>query len=66
MFDSVRFLLSHYKSAPSKFNLMCDEIKITRFNKNDIEFIEEYCAVMEPLAVSLDILQVKFIELNIC
>jgi len=45
---------------------MCDEIKITRFNKNDIEFIEEYCAVMEPLAVSLDILQVKFIELNIC
>ncbi|XP_029348038.1 uncharacterized protein LOC115034755 [Acyrthosiphon pisum] len=57
LFDSVRFLLSHYKSAPPKFNSMCDEIKITRFNKNDIEFIEEYCAVMEPLAVSLDILQ---------
>jgi len=35
---------------------MCDEIKITRFNKNYIEFIEEYCAGMEPLAVSRDVL----------
>lgn len=38
---------------------MCDDIKVQRINMNDVIFIEEYCAVMEPLALSLDILQVN-------
>lgn len=40
---------------------MCDDIKVARINKNDLEFMEEYCTTMEPLAISLDILQVKII-----
>lgn len=36
---------------------MCDELNVVRFTKSDIEWIEEYVIVMEPLAVCLDILQ---------
>jgi len=39
---------------------MCDEIKVLRIKKSDFDFIEEYCTAMEPLAISLDILQVWF------
>lgn len=39
---------------------MCDEIKVLRIKKSDFDFIEEYCTAMEPLAISLDILQVRF------
>lgn len=64
-YDSVTFLLSHYKSSPSKFNSMCDEIKVSRIHKNDMEFMEEYCEAMKPLAISLDILQVNIFTLKI-
>lgn len=57
-FDAMKFLLKHRKSSPTKFNAMCDDLKIVRINNNDVDFIEEYCTVMEPLAISLDILQV--------
>lgn len=59
-FDAIRFLLTHRKSSPTKFNTMCDELKITRMTNNEVDFMEEYCLVMEPLAISLDILQVMF------
>lgn len=59
-FDAIRFLLLHRKSSPTKFNLICDELKIARINNNDVDFMEEYCLVMEPVAISLDILQVIF------
>jgi hypothetical protein len=39
---------------------MCDKIKVLRIKKSDSNFIEEYCTAMEPLAISLDILQVLF------
>jgi len=58
LYDSVIFLLSHYKSNP-KFNTMCDEISVSRISKNDLEFMEDYCDAMTPLAISLDILQVR-------
>lgn len=60
----MKFLLNCYKSSISKFNTMCDEIKVLRIKKNDSDFIEEYCTAMEPLAISLDILQVWFIMLR--
>ena len=47
-------------SSTYKFNTMCDEIKVLRIKKNDFDFIEEYCTSIEPLAISLDILQVWF------
>lgn len=59
-FDAIRFLLTHRKSSPTKFNAMCDKLEIARINNNDVDFMEEYCLVMEPLAISLDILQVIF------
>ncbi|KAE9522193.1 hypothetical protein AGLY_017453 [Aphis glycines] len=36
---------------------MCDELNVVRLTKSDIEWLEEYEIVMEPLAVCLDILQ---------
>lgn len=56
----MKFFLNCYKSSISKFNTMCDEIKVSRIKKSDSDFIEEYCTAMEPLAISLDILQVWF------
>jgi len=60
LYDSMKFLLNCHRSSTSKFNTMCDEIKVSRIKKNDSDFIEEYCTAMEPLAISLDILQVWF------
>lgn len=60
-FDVMKFLLKHRKSSLTKFNAMCHDLKIVRINNNDVNFIEEYCTVMKPLAISLDILQVIFL-----
>jgi len=56
-FDSSKFLLLHFKNSPSKFTKVCDALKLNRFSKNDIEFLEEYVVVMEPLCICLDVLQ---------
>lgn len=49
-FDAIKFLLTHRKLSPTKFNTLWDELKISRINNNDVDFMEEYCLVMEPLA----------------
>ncbi|KAL5237416.1 hypothetical protein ACI65C_004826 [Semiaphis heraclei] len=36
-FDAMKFLLKHRKSSPTKFNAMCDDLKIVRINNNDGE-----------------------------
>jgi len=54
-FDAIRFLRLFRKSSPTKFNFICDELKIARINNNDVDFMEEYCSVMEPVAISLSI-----------
>jgi len=56
-FDSSKFLLFHFKNSPSKFTKLCDALKLNRFSKNDLEFLEEYVVVMEPLCICLDVLQ---------
>jgi len=56
-FDSPKFLLFHFKNSPSKFTKVCDVLKLNRISKNDIEFLEEYVVVMEPLRICLDVLQ---------
>ncbi|KAE9521781.1 hypothetical protein AGLY_017832 [Aphis glycines] len=55
-FDSLKFLLLHFKNSSSKFTKVCDALKLNRFSKNDIEFLEEYVIVMEPLCICLDVL----------
>lgn len=45
------------KLNSSKLFRLCEEIDIVRFNKNDMEFLEEYSQMMEPLAIVLDLLQ---------
>lgn len=57
MFDSIKFMLLQIIRSPSKFLRMCDELNVVRLTKSDIEWLEEYVVVMEPLAVCLDILQ---------
>ncbi|KAL5237284.1 hypothetical protein ACI65C_004694 [Semiaphis heraclei] len=56
-YDSVNFFLKKSKLNSSKLFRLCDEIDIVRFNKNDMEFLEEYSQMMEPLAIVLDLLQ---------
>jgi len=52
-FDSSKFLLLHFKNSPK----LCDAFKLNRFSKNDLEFLEEYVVVMEPLCICLNVLQ---------
>jgi len=49
--------LKNSKLNPSKLFRLCDEIEIVRFNKNYMEFLEEYSQMMVPLAIVLDLLQ---------
>lgn len=56
-YDSITFLLNHIKVNFSKCVRLCDSIGVVRFKKEDIEFMEDYVTIMEPLAVALDILQ---------
>lgn len=56
-FDAIKFLIIHFKKSPSKFYKICDALTDNRFSKTDIEFLEEYLLVMEPLCVCLDVLQ---------
>lgn len=56
-FDSIKFLNIHFKKSPSKFYKVCDALSVNRFSKTDIDFLDEYLLVMEPLCVCLDVLQ---------
>jgi len=56
-FDAIKFLIIHFKMSPSKFYKVCDALTVNRFSKTDIEFLDEYLLVMEPLCVCLDVLQ---------
>lgn len=49
--------MKNSKSKSGQLFRLCDDINIVRFNKNDIEFLEEYTQMMEPLAIVLDLLQ---------
>ncbi|KAF0702388.1 Uncharacterized protein FWK35_00034993, partial [Aphis craccivora] len=56
-FDAIKFLIIHFKISPFKFYKVCDAFTVNRFSKTDIEFLDEYLLVMEPLCVCLDVLQ---------
>ncbi|XP_025202919.1 uncharacterized protein LOC112600006, partial [Melanaphis sacchari] len=56
-FDAIKFLIIHFKMSPSKFYKACDALTVNRFSKTDIEFLDEYLLIMEPLCVCLDVLQ---------
>jgi hypothetical protein len=56
-YDSIIFLLNHIKVNFSKCVRLCDSIDVVRFKKEDIQFMEDYVTIMEPLAVAFDILQ---------
>jgi len=49
--------LNHIKANFSKCVRLCDSIGVVRFKREDIEFMEDYVTIMEPLAAALDILQ---------
>jgi len=36
---------------------VCYVLKLNRYSKYDIEYLEKYVAVMEPLCIGLDVLQ---------
>uniref|UniRef100_A0A1B6LF16 BED-type domain-containing protein n=3 Tax=Graphocephala atropunctata TaxID=36148 RepID=A0A1B6LF16_9HEMI len=46
-----------------RMNLVCDELGLPRFKTNEVQFLKEYCEVLEPLTKALDILQG---EQNVC
>ncbi|RVE43346.1 hypothetical protein evm_011986 [Chilo suppressalis] len=45
------------RDASINFGIICDELKISRFNKNDTDFLLEYLDIMKPIAIALDLLQ---------
>jgi len=49
MFDSIQFLLKQINANHVKCIRLCDELKINRFKKDDIKFMEELIFVMEPM-----------------
>jgi len=55
--DAVKFFLKNSKSKSGQLFRLCNDIDVVRFNKNDMEFLEEYTQMMEPLAIVLDLLQ---------
>lgn len=55
-YDSVKFIFV-YVQLKSKFSNLCDALDVVRFSKIDIEWLEEYIKVLEPLANCLEILQ---------
>ena len=57
LFDSTKHLLLNFKKNPGVFLRMCDDLNVSRFNKSDTEWLEDYVFIMEPLAICLDILQ---------
>ena len=53
MYDSVRRLVAF----GDKLAQMLDALELPKLNRLEMEFLREYCKVMEPLATTLDQLQ---------
>lgn len=53
LFDCVRQLLSHKE----KLSELCVHLNITKLHLNDLEYLEDYCVLMAPIANALDFLQ---------
>ncbi|XP_060857667.1 uncharacterized protein LOC132935209 isoform X1 [Metopolophium dirhodum] len=54
-FDAVKKIIAHKETVKSLFT----ELKLEQLTKKNWVFLEEYCAVMEPLAIALDKLQAE-------
>lgn len=52
-FDSVSQILNVKAKLPS----LCQRLNIKHFKETELQFLEEYCLVLKPLALTLDILQ---------
>lgn len=61
-FDSVKFILKYFQSNHTKFNILCNSLKIVHFTKLDILFLDEFCNTMMPISIALDMLQVNLTE----
>lgn len=53
LFDSLKNLLK-YKE---KLDDLCLALGVAKFNFTEVEYMEEYCSLMEPIADGLDFLQ---------
>jgi len=53
LFDASKKILKRKTEIVKIFK----EFKLTKINKNEWTFLEEYCTVMEPLAICLDKMQ---------
>ncbi|RLU16027.1 hypothetical protein DMN91_011785 [Ooceraea biroi] len=56
-FDCIAQLLTLLKDNSEKINICLDYCNLQRLTESEIQFLEEYYKVMEPLARALDILQ---------
>ncbi|VVC24756.1 Hypothetical protein CINCED_3A017677 [Cinara cedri] len=57
LFDSVQCLLKCLKSNEYKFSILMEQLKVTKFNQTDLEFLIQYEKVMTPISICLDILK---------
>lgn len=55
LFYAVKKIIAHKETVISSFN----NLKLQQLKKKDWSFLEEYCLVMEPLAISLDKIQAE-------
>lgn len=58
-FESVQWILSCIRTNLPKINTLCDSLKLGRFTKYDVIFLEELCKTMQPITIALDIIQVS-------
>lgn len=55
--NSMFFAAKKIVSYKDKLVFIFDDLKLSKLTLNEWSFLEEYCSVMEPLAISLDKLQ---------
>jgi len=55
--NSIFFAAKKIVSYKDKLVSTFDDLKLSKLTLNEWSFLEEYCSVMEPLAISLDKLQ---------
>ena len=53
-FDSLQCLL---KFEPCTLKDLCQKLHLPELNESEVEFLLEYCTVLEPIAVAIDKLQ---------
>ena len=56
-YETVKRLMDCHKIG--KLANVCDALQKPRLTSRDVEILEEYMKIMEPVAVALDILQVE-------